>query len=163
MKTRDGRDVTLVLPDNVAVGVATAVRFEDIKDGDFVGTTTKTGPGGAEVATEVHYLAPTTQAGQSAWDGQPNSKMTNANVAGKVAAKGDSPNLSAFSVPSTANFTFAAFKMRTKALVILRARSSNEPAQPTQNSTSGVSPLASISAMVGTRIGSLLDMSINGS
>ncbi len=88
VKTRDGRDVKLVLPDNVAVGVATAVRFEDIKDGDFVGTTTKTGPGGAEVATEVHYLAPTTQAGQSAWDGQPNSKMTNANVAGKVAATG---------------------------------------------------------------------------
>lgn len=88
VKTREGRDVKLVLPENVAVGVATAVRFEDIKEGDFVGTTTRPGPGGAEVATEVHYLAPTTAPGQSAWDGQPNSKMTNANVAGKVAGTG---------------------------------------------------------------------------
>lgn len=88
VKTRDGRDVKLVLPNNVAVGVATAVRFEDIKDGDFVGTTTRPGPDGVEVATEVHYLAPTTAPGQSAWDGQPNSKMTNANVAGKVTGTG---------------------------------------------------------------------------
>ncbi|MFO1317542.1 MAG: hypothetical protein U1F58_18270 [Burkholderiales bacterium] len=87
--TRDGRDVKLVLPDNVAVAVATAVRFDDIKEGDFVGTTTRPGPGGTEVATEVHYLAPTSAPGQSAWDGQPNSKMTNANVAGKVAGTGD--------------------------------------------------------------------------
>lgn len=87
--TRDGRAVRLVLPDNVAVAVATAVPFDDIKEGDFVGTTTRPGPGGAEVATEVHYLAPTTAPGQSAWDGQPNSKMTNANVAGKVTGTGD--------------------------------------------------------------------------
>jgi len=88
IKTRDGRDVKLVLPENVAVGVAKAVRFEDIKDGDFVGTTTKPGPNGTEVATEVHYLAPTTPGGQSAWDGQANSKMTNANVSAKVVGTG---------------------------------------------------------------------------
>jgi hypothetical protein len=89
VKTRDGRDVKLALPDNVAVGVAKAVRFEDIKEGDFVGTTTRTGSNGAEVATEVHYLAPTTPAGQSAWDGQANSKMTNANVSAKVVGTGN--------------------------------------------------------------------------
>jgi len=88
VKTRDGRDVKLVLPESVAVAVAKAVRFEDIKDGDFVGTTTKPGPNGAEVASEVHYLAPTTPAGQSAWDGQANSKMTNANVSAKVVGTG---------------------------------------------------------------------------
>jgi hypothetical protein len=88
VKTRDGRDVKLVLPESAAVAVAKAVRFEDIKDGDFVGTTTKPGANGAEVATEVHYLAPTTPAGQSAWDGQANSKMTNANVAAKVVGTG---------------------------------------------------------------------------
>jgi hypothetical protein len=44
VKTRDGRDVKLAMPDNVSVSVATAVRFEDFKDGDFVGTTTKAGP-----------------------------------------------------------------------------------------------------------------------
>ena len=89
VKTRDGRDVKLVLPESVAVAVAKAVRFEDIKDGDFVGTTTKPGPNGAEVASEVHYLAPTTPAGQSAWDGQANSKMTNANVSAKVVGTGN--------------------------------------------------------------------------
>jgi len=89
VKTRDGRDVKLVLPENAAVAVAKAVRFEDIKEGDFVGTTTKSGPNGTEVATEVHYLAPTTPAGQSAWDGQPNSKMTNANVSAKVVGTGN--------------------------------------------------------------------------
>ncbi len=89
VRTRDGRDVKLVLPENVTVGVAKAVRFADMKDGDFVGTTTKPGPNGTEVATEVHYLANTTQPGQSAWDGQPNSKMTNANVAAKVVGTGN--------------------------------------------------------------------------
>jgi hypothetical protein len=84
VKTRDGRDVKLVLPDNVTVSVPTVVRFEDIKDGDFVGTTTKPGPDGTEVATEVHFLAPTTSAGQTPYDSQPNSKMTNANVTAKV-------------------------------------------------------------------------------
>jgi transposase len=44
----------------------------------------------------------------------------------------------------------AAFRMRTKALVILRARSSNDPAQPTQNSTSGTSPVAAKEDIVGT-------------
>jgi hypothetical protein len=84
VKTRDGWDVQLVLPESVAVSVATAVKFADLKDGDFVGTTTKAGPSGTEVATEVHYLAPTTQPGQLAWDIEPNTKMTNANVAGTV-------------------------------------------------------------------------------
>jgi hypothetical protein len=60
------------------------VKFDDLKEGDFVGTTTKAGPNGTEIATEVHYLAPTTTPGQLAWDLEPNTKMTNANVAGKV-------------------------------------------------------------------------------
>jgi len=89
VKSREGRDLKLTLPDNVAVAVATAVRFEDIKDGDFVGTTTMPGPNGAEVATEVHFLAATTAAGQSAWDGVPNSKMTNAIVQAKVVGTGN--------------------------------------------------------------------------
>ena len=84
VKTRDGRDVKLGLPESLAVAVAIAVEFDDLKDGDYVGTTTKAGPDGTEVALEVHYLAPTTQPGQSAWDSEPNAKMTNATIAGKV-------------------------------------------------------------------------------
>jgi len=84
IKARDGRDLKIMLPDNATVAVAKAVRFDEIKDGDFVGVTSKRGPDGNEVAVEVHYLAPTTPAGQLAWDLEPNSKMTNATVRGKV-------------------------------------------------------------------------------
>ena len=88
VKSRDGRDIKLVLPDNVAVAVAKNVKFEDIKQGDFVGATTTPGPGGSAVAVEVHYLAPTTAEGQIAWDLVPGSTMTNAIVASSVVATG---------------------------------------------------------------------------
>jgi hypothetical protein len=88
VKSRDGRDVTLALPDSATVAVATAARFEDIRDGDFQGATTRRGPNGSEVAIELHYLPPTANAGQSAWDLEPNSKMTNAIVQAKVIGTG---------------------------------------------------------------------------
>src|SRR6188472_2502345 len=84
VKSRDGRDLKLALPENATVAVAKAVRFDEIKEGDFLGVTSKPGPNGTEVAVEVHYLAPTTTPGQSAWDLEPNSKMTNATVQAKV-------------------------------------------------------------------------------
>jgi len=89
VKSRDGKDLQLALPDNVTVAVAKALRFEDIKEGDFVGVTTKPGPNGTEVAVEVHYLASTTAPGQLAWDLTPGSKMTNANVQAKVVGTGN--------------------------------------------------------------------------
>jgi len=88
VKSRDGRDLKLTLPDTVAVTVAKAVKFEDIKQGDYVGTTTKPGPDGTHVAIEVHYLPPTVEAGRLAWDLVPDSTMTNANVASTVTATG---------------------------------------------------------------------------
>ncbi len=84
VKSRDGKDLRIELADNVAVAVAKTVRFEDIKQGDYVGATTMPGPNGTQVAVEVHYLAPTTPEGQLAWDLQPGSTMTNANVASMV-------------------------------------------------------------------------------
>jgi hypothetical protein len=89
VKSRDGRDLRLSLPENATVSVAKAVKFEEIKDGDFLGATTKRGAGGDEVAIELHYLAPTVPAGQSAWDLEPNSKMTNAIVQAKVLGTGN--------------------------------------------------------------------------
>lgn len=88
VKSRDGRDLKLALPESATVSVARAVRFDEIKDGDFVGATTRPGPNGTEVAIEVHYLPPTANAGQSAWDLEPNSKMTNAIVQAKVVGTG---------------------------------------------------------------------------
>ena len=84
VKSRDGKDLKIELADNVAVAVAKTIRFEDIKKGDYVGATTLPGPNGTQVAVEVHYLAPTTPEGQLAWDLQPGSTMTNANVESMV-------------------------------------------------------------------------------
>jgi hypothetical protein len=84
VKSREGKDLRIELADNVAVAVAKAIRFEDIKPGDYVGATTIPGPNGTQVAVEVHYLATTTPEGQLAWDLQPGSTMTNANVDSKV-------------------------------------------------------------------------------
>ena len=89
VKTRDGRDLELTLPENATVAVAQSLRFEEIKDGDYLGATTKPGPNGTEVAIELHYLPPTVNAGQSAWDLEPNSKMTNAIVQAKVVGTGN--------------------------------------------------------------------------
>jgi len=87
VKSRDGRDLTLVLPPDATVAVAKAARFEDIKPGDYVGTTANPGPDGTLVAVEVHYLPPTAAEGHTPWDLTPGSTMTNAKV-GEVQATG---------------------------------------------------------------------------
>lgn len=86
VKSRDGKDVKVQLPDNVSVAVAKSIRFEDIKEGDFVGATTMSKPDGTLTAIEVHYLPPTVPEGQGPWDLQPGSTMTNAKVSSIVSA-----------------------------------------------------------------------------
>jgi hypothetical protein len=71
------------------VAVARAVRFEDLKPGDYVGATTRPGPDGRPTALEVHFLAPTAPEGQGAWDLEPGTTMTNANVTATVVASGN--------------------------------------------------------------------------
>ena len=86
VKSRDGVDLNVALADNLTVAVAQSARFEDIKVGDYVGTTTTAGSNGDEVAIEVHYLAPTVAPGQATSDLVPEAKMTNANVQTAVVA-----------------------------------------------------------------------------
>jgi len=86
VRSREGENLALQMPDDVAV--ARAVRFEDIKQGDYVGATTRKQPDGSMVAIEVHYLPPSVPAGQTPWDLEPGSTMTNASVAASVAATG---------------------------------------------------------------------------
>jgi hypothetical protein len=81
VKSRAGEDLQLALADNLGVAVATAVKFEDIKPGDYVGSAATKGADGKLIALEVHYLAPTVPGGHTAWDLAPGSTMTNANVA----------------------------------------------------------------------------------
>ena len=88
VQSRDGKDLKLTLPDNVGVAVAKAIRFEDIKQGDYVGTTATKRADGMLVALEVHYLPPQVPSGHMPWDLEPNTSMTNANVEATVQAAG---------------------------------------------------------------------------
>lgn len=89
VKSREGRELKIALADNVAVSVAKAIRFEDIKPGDKLGVTTVPDSYGTPVAIEVHYLPPGVPEGQGPWDLQPGSTMTNASVTAIVAGTGD--------------------------------------------------------------------------
>jgi hypothetical protein len=88
LKSREGQDLKLQLVENATVAVAKPVKFEDFKSGDYVGATAIKRPDGTLVALEVHYLPPTVPPGHIAWDLQPGSTMTNANVEAIVAAAG---------------------------------------------------------------------------
>ena len=88
VRSREGENLTLHLPDHATVSVAKAIRFEDIRPGDYVGATTRRQPDGSMVAIEVHYLPPTAASGQTPWDLEPGSTMTNATVTASVAATG---------------------------------------------------------------------------
>jgi hypothetical protein len=88
LKSRDGQDLRLQLADDVTVAVAKPVRFEDIKQGDYVGSTAMKRADGALVAVEVHYLPPTAAPGHTSWDLRPGSTMTNASVEAIVQSAG---------------------------------------------------------------------------
>lgn len=88
VKSREGKDLKFTMPENARVGVAKAIRFEDIKQGDYVGATSRKGADGMLVAVEVHYLPPQVPPGHIPWDLEPNTSMTNANVEAMVQAAG---------------------------------------------------------------------------
>jgi hypothetical protein len=93
VKTREGKDLKLRLSDKTAVVAARAMKLEDLKPGDYVGTTTQRRPDGSLVAVEVHTLPPTVKPGHIPWDLQPGAMMTNGNVAGMVAKSADGQRL----------------------------------------------------------------------
>jgi hypothetical protein len=80
LKTRDGQDLAVKLADDIGVAVAKPAKFEDIKDGDFLGSAAMRREDGKLVARELHYLAPTTAEGHTPWDSEPGASMTNAFV-----------------------------------------------------------------------------------
>lgn len=86
VKTRDGQDLTVKLADDLGVAVAKPAKFEDIKDGDFLGSAAMRRQDGKLVARELHYLAPTTAEGHTPWDSEPGASMTNAFVKSIVSA-----------------------------------------------------------------------------
>jgi hypothetical protein len=88
VRSREGENLKLQFAPNTAVAVAQAIRFEDIQEGDYVGATTRKRADGTLEAIEVHYLPPTASAGQTPWDLEPETLMTNANVSATVASAG---------------------------------------------------------------------------
>jgi hypothetical protein len=88
VKSRDGKDLKVHVTDDVGVTVAKAIKFEDIKQGDYVGSATTKRADGALVALEVHYLPPQAPPGHIPWDLVPGSMMTNANVEAMVTVAG---------------------------------------------------------------------------
>jgi hypothetical protein len=87
VKTRDGTEVRLTLIDKPVLVALVKASLADIKPGVFVGSTGMPQPDGSQKAIEVHIFPEAmrgTGEGHYAWDLQPNSTMTNANVEASV-------------------------------------------------------------------------------
>jgi hypothetical protein len=88
VQSRDGKDVTLQMTEKTTVAAYKAITLADLKQGDYVGTTTTQRADGALVAAEVHTIPPTATAGHRPMESPPGAMMTNANVASVVQAAG---------------------------------------------------------------------------
>jgi hypothetical protein len=80
VKTREGREVKVHLAEKLAVAAAKATTLAELKQGAYVGVTTRKREDGALVALEVHTLAPAVPQGFRPWDLAPDTMMTNANL-----------------------------------------------------------------------------------
>ena len=84
VKSRDGQDLSIALKPNFAVRAVVAKSLADIKEGDYLASTSIRQPDGTLIAIEVHIFPESrrgTAEGQFPWDLVPNSVMTNATVA----------------------------------------------------------------------------------
>jgi len=85
VKTREGQDVKVELPDNINVNATRTFTLADVKPGMVLGVTTIKRADGATVAIDVRPIPPTARQGLSPFDLQPQSTMTNAAMEGTVA------------------------------------------------------------------------------
>lgn len=88
IKARDGSEVKVALADNALVVKIVKASLADVKVGSFVGITAMPQVDGTQKAVEVHIFPEAmrgTGEGHYAWDLQPKSTMTNANVEQVVA------------------------------------------------------------------------------
>jgi len=88
VKSRDGKEVKVQLAPDAQVAVAKSATLADIKPGTYVGSAAVKRADGTLVAKEVHTLPPQAPAGHTAWDLEPGSTMTNANLAGIAQSTG---------------------------------------------------------------------------
>jgi hypothetical protein len=80
VKSRDGRDLVIELGEKASVAAAKAITLADLKQGDYVGSTTMKHDDGILMAVEVHTIPRTVREGHGPWDLEPGSMMTNANI-----------------------------------------------------------------------------------
>lgn len=83
VRRQDGATVRIATRPDLAVTALKNIPLSDIKPGSFIGTASRTTPGGERVATEVHVFpesARGTGEGDRPWDVGPGGMMTNGNV-----------------------------------------------------------------------------------
>lgn len=80
VKTREGKDVKVQLAPDAQVVTTKKVSASEFKPGSYVGVTSVKGPDGRLLAKRVHALGPQVPQMHGAWDGIPNSMMTNSNI-----------------------------------------------------------------------------------
>jgi hypothetical protein len=83
VKSRDGAELKVVLPDNALIVAIVKASLSDIRQGSFVGVTGMPQADGSQKAVEVHIFPEAmrgTGEGHYPWDLRPQSTMTNANV-----------------------------------------------------------------------------------
>ena len=80
VKTREGKDVKVQLASDAQVVTTKKVSADEFKPGSYVGVTSVKGPDGNLVAKRIHALGPQVPQMHGAWDGIPNSMMTNSNI-----------------------------------------------------------------------------------
>jgi len=80
VKTREGKDVKIQLAPDAQVVTTKKVSADEFKPGSYVGVTSVKGSDGRLLAKRVHALGPQVPQMHGAWDGIPNSMMTNSNI-----------------------------------------------------------------------------------
>lgn len=83
VKSREGSDVTLHLPQNAGVAGVAKMSLADVKVGSYIGVTSVPDSGGNQKAVEVHIFPEAMRGagdGDHPWDLKPNSSMTNGAV-----------------------------------------------------------------------------------
>ena len=90
VKTREGATDTIALAPNTGVRTLAKKKLSDIKDGDYIASTSMPGKDGKLHAVEIHYIPAAAPELQTPYDLAPNSVMTNAHVTGIAKVTGGS-------------------------------------------------------------------------
>lgn len=84
VKSRDGADLTVKVPDNVVVSGVVKIPLSDVKPGSYIGVSAMPEPDGSQNALHIHIFPEALRGvaeGHGPWDVRPGATMTNATVA----------------------------------------------------------------------------------